>query len=260
MPLPLPLAASTNTPTAEPGPSSGNATHHPSWNSSIFTPHSSISSSSNHRISGLGSQPGGSNGIGSTTSLNRPPPYERRRSVSFMNEHEARVIEERPMPNFSGLSEREEEAEKTEEEEDDGDEADTRAREERNHGMLSRMMALYAEEAQDKGKSPMQDIKSKINDVPNLTNGTYMGLRKRSYSIASRTSIGSQLIDEDDPRITGKRKKHLDDIEDLENLTMRHMNYKNRRKERNRMKVMFNVTCEPCTVSFFFFSDTSYYH
>jgi hypothetical protein len=59
------------------------------------------------------------------------------------------------------------------------------------------------------------------------------------------TSFGSQALDEDDPRVTGRRREYLEDPEDLKRNALRQMDYRARRKERAKVRIEFNITCEP---------------
>lgn len=59
----------------------------------------------------------------------------------------------------------------------------------------------------------------------------------------------NQFVDPDDPTLTGVRKSNFDECETREEI-MRRMNYKERRKERQRMRIEFNVTCEYDTLFF----------
>ncbi|KAI0788559.1 DUF1212-domain-containing protein [Abortiporus biennis] len=58
----------------------------------------------------------------------------------------------------------------------------------------------------------------------------------------SMLSVDSQLVDPDDPAVTGIRKRSLDDAEEAEKNIARQMSYKARRKERQRMRIEFNIT------------------
>ncbi|KAF8076533.1 hypothetical protein FPV67DRAFT_1558984 [Lyophyllum atratum] len=60
--------------------------------------------------------------------------------------------------------------------------------------------------------------------------------------MASMTSAGSDLLDPDDPRITGIEAKYLEDPEDVEKNALRQMDYRARRKHLTRIKIEFNVT------------------
>ncbi|KAF7789738.1 hypothetical protein EIP86_000684 [Pleurotus ostreatoroseus] len=51
-----------------------------------------------------------------------------------------------------------------------------------------------------------------------------------------------QILDPDDPIITGARKKCLEDSEDVEKNARRLMSYKDRRKQQERIRIEFNVS------------------
>lgn len=70
----------------------------------------------------------------------------------------------------------------------------------------------------------------------------------RLNSIASNASEDQdqdqdQFIDADDPRLTGVRRRNMDDPEDIERACLRQMSYKERRKYHSRSKIEFNITC-----------------
>ena len=69
---------------------------------------------------------------------------------------------------------------------------------------------------------------------------------RRGDSTFSMRSFGSDLIDPDDPRLTGVRATQLDDQEDLEKNTLRQMDYRSRRKHIQRIRIEFNISCEFC--------------
>lgn len=67
----------------------------------------------------------------------------------------------------------------------------------------------------------------------------------RLNSIASNASEDQdqdQFIDADDPRVTGVRRRNMDDPEDIERACLRQMSYKERRKYHSRSKIEFNIT------------------
>jgi hypothetical protein len=66
---------------------------------------------------------------------------------------------------------------------------------------------------------------------------------RRADSMGSMMSVGSDFLDPDDPRVTGITKEYLDDPEDLEKNALRQMDYKARRKERQRIRIEFNISC-----------------
>lgn len=50
-----------------------------------------------------------------------------------------------------------------------------------------------------------------------------------------------QLIDQDDPLVTGIKKKCLDNMDEIEHDTRRKMSYKERRQEQQRVRIEYNV-------------------
>ncbi|KAG5634310.1 hypothetical protein H0H81_002462 [Sphagnurus paluster] len=64
----------------------------------------------------------------------------------------------------------------------------------------------------------------------------------RRGSMASMTSMGSEPIEPDDPRVTGIEAKYLEDPEDVEKNALRQMDYRARRKHLTRIRIEFNVT------------------
>lgn len=52
-----------------------------------------------------------------------------------------------------------------------------------------------------------------------------------------------QVIDPDDPILTGERKHFEDNPNDIEKNVLRDMSYRERRKEKQRMRIQYNVSC-----------------
>jgi len=69
---------------------------------------------------------------------------------------------------------------------------------------------------------------------------------RRGDSTFSMMSFGSDVLDPDDPRLTGVKATQLDDQEDLEKNALRQMDYRARRKHIQRIRIEFNVSCELC--------------
>jgi hypothetical protein len=70
--------------------------------------------------------------------------------------------------------------------------------------------------------------------------------RARPWLVRSQSSFG---YDPDDPKITGTKKVSQDDPEDAESqcrqqMNLQYMSYRQRRKEAQRIKIQFNVTCK----------------
>jgi hypothetical protein len=67
---------------------------------------------------------------------------------------------------------------------------------------------------------------------------------QRADSMASSIgSTGSDLYDPDDPKVTGIKRQYLDDPEDIEKNVLRQMDYKTRRKARQKIRIEFNICC-----------------
>ena len=69
---------------------------------------------------------------------------------------------------------------------------------------------------------------------------------RRPWLVRSQSSFG---YDPDDPKITGTKKVSQDDPEDAESqcrqqMNLQYMSYRQRRKEAQKIKIQFNVTCE----------------
>ena len=69
---------------------------------------------------------------------------------------------------------------------------------------------------------------------------------RRGDSTFSMMSSGSDVLDPDDPRVTGMTATQLDDQEDLEKNALRQMDYRARRKHIQRIRIEFNVSCKFC--------------
>lgn len=52
-----------------------------------------------------------------------------------------------------------------------------------------------------------------------------------------------QLLDQDDPLLTGVKKKCLDDMDDIDQNARRQLSYKERREEQQRVRIEFNICC-----------------
>lgn len=65
---------------------------------------------------------------------------------------------------------------------------------------------------------------------------------RRNDSMHSMISLGSDILDPDDPRVTGVKAKQLEDQDDLEKNALRQMDYRTRRKHLQRVRIEFNVS------------------
>lgn len=80
-------------------------------------------------------------------------------------------------------------------------------------------------------------------------------VHSRPWLARSSSSFG---YDPDDPKLTGLKKVSQEDPEDAESqcrqqMNLQYMSYRQRRKEAQKIKIQFNVTCE-----FLFFRHTTY--
>jgi len=76
-------------------------------------------------------------------------------------------------------------------------------------------------------------------------------VHSRPWLVRSQSSFG---YDPDDPKITGMKKASQEDAGDAESqcrqqMNLQYMSYRQRRKEAQKIKIQFNVTCK-----FLFFS------
>lgn len=104
-------------------------------------------------------------------------------------------------------------------------------------GIISTLADMYNSENYDEADYPPEDIERADPIEESIRAG-------RMARTDSEVSDDSAILDPDDPVITGVVRRHLDDQEDLENNVMRYMSYRARRKERARLKIQFNITCE----------------
>ena len=120
-------------------------------------------------------------------------------------------------------------------------------RADRQRGYLSNLIDLMANE-QGQGCEDSEDSRRQLRHSQSFestyTAPTRPDLR-RFDSCVSDDSSYTQVIDPDDPKVTGRRKKELDDPEDIERAVMKQMSYKARRKLRSRIRIEFNITCTP---------------
>lgn len=109
----------------------------------------------------------------------------------------------------------------------------------RRKGIISNLMELY-------GVTPG------MNGLPYSRSQAYEAVGKevrrppfgRSNSNSSDSDTGSDILDPDDPRVTNITKRCLDDYEDERRNALRQMDYRQRRKEQQKIRIEFNVSCE----------------
>ncbi|TCD64324.1 hypothetical protein EIP91_004234 [Steccherinum ochraceum] len=112
----------------------------------------------------------------------------------------------------------------------------------RRPGLLGNLLQLYQLDSQD---SPEDG--GVRTDGLRARHGPFgsPSQEKRPWGVRRIDSLvgeDDQFIDPDDPLITGARKDDAAEDEDLETRMLRAMNYKARRKERQRVKIEFNAT------------------
>ena len=66
-----------------------------------------------------------------------------------------------------------------------------------------------------------------------------------------------QILDPEDPAVTGVRKGCLEDVEDVDKHARRAMNYKERRKVQEKIRIEFNISCKSSTFDSGRFTDHS---
>lgn len=109
----------------------------------------------------------------------------------------------------------------------------------RRKGIIANLMEFY-------GVTPG------MNGLPYSRSQAYEAVGKlaerppfgRYNSKASDSDTYSEVLDPDDPRVTNITKRCLDDYEDERRNALRQMDYRQRRKEQQRIRIEFNVTCK----------------
>jgi hypothetical protein len=117
----------------------------------------------------------------------------------------------------------------------------------KRRGIPSNMLDLYTINATDTHRDAEKQagMRRQDSDAESEEYG-YSSARpgmRRADSGNSMTSAGSDVLDPDDPRVTGVEARYLDDPEDIEKNALRQMDYRARRKHLNRIRIEFNVTC-----------------
>ncbi|KAF9226595.1 DUF1212-domain-containing protein [Gyrodon lividus] len=65
---------------------------------------------------------------------------------------------------------------------------------------------------------------------------------RNNSNVSKDSDDDSDILDPDDPRMTGVTKRCLDDYDDEKRNALRQMDYRQRRKERQKIRIEFNVT------------------
>jgi hypothetical protein len=115
----------------------------------------------------------------------------------------------------------------------------------KRRGVLSNMMDLYALEHDLHPSTGLRrDSQGSDEDMKESDRYTARPNRRRMDSMESNNS---DLLDPDDPRVTGVTARNLEDPADIDKNVLRLMDYKSRRKHLMRVKIEFNVTCTICS-------------
>lgn len=120
----------------------------------------------------------------------------------------------------------------------------------KRQGMLANMMQWYSMGNSGTHQIPSQGKPELTRRQPSTFSENEYGYSsavngmRRGDSTLSMMSFGSDVLDPDDPRLTGVRATQLDDQEDLEKNALRQMDYRARRKHIQRIRIEFNVSCE----------------
>ena len=120
----------------------------------------------------------------------------------------------------------------------------------KRQGILANMMQWYSMSNFGTHQIPSQDKPELTRRHPSTFSENDYGYSsavngmRRGDSTFSMVSFGSDVLDPDDPRVTGARATQLDDQEDLEKNVLRQMDYRARRKHIQRIRIEFNVSCK----------------
>lgn len=134
--------------------------------------------------------------------------------------------------------------EKDANDDNDVDYCDVNDRDGRRRGLFSNLIDLYGVDAEGENVPFQRRRFSQLDDEYDEEMGGAPMRRSNSDN-----SQNSQLLDPDDPTITGVRKKCLDDYDDEKRTALRQMDYRRRRKEKQKIKIEFNVTCKSSFLS-----------
>lgn len=101
----------------------------------------------------------------------------------------------------------------------------------RRRGYLTNLIDLY-NAYDDSDDDPASQRRNTISDS-----------RRISGLVDSLAYDEEQILEPDDPLVTGIHKNHLEDEEDIEKNARRLMSYKERRKQLEKIRIEFNVSC-----------------
>ncbi|KIL00592.1 hypothetical protein PAXRUDRAFT_711683 [Paxillus rubicundulus Ve08.2h10] len=111
----------------------------------------------------------------------------------------------------------------------------------RRNGILSNLMEFYGATPGANGLpySRRQVSRTKGDRYPT---GGPQPVGRNNSNVSKNSDDDSDILDPDDPRMTGVTKRCLDDYEDERLNALRQMDYRQRRKERQKIRIEFNVT------------------
>lgn len=118
----------------------------------------------------------------------------------------------------------------------------------RRRGLLVNMMDWYSTTRSGTHQLPDYDemMKERSQDGQYGSSSVLPDMG-RIDSTFSQSSMNSDMLESDDPRITNKDGKPELDEDDLEKNALRQMDYKSRRKYIQQIRIQFNVSCECST-------------
>lgn len=118
----------------------------------------------------------------------------------------------------------------------------------KRQGLLASMMDWYSMTRSGTHELPDQHQNTWGHDSPTANNiygfSSGVALRKDDSAVSQTSTLDSEFLDPDDPRVTGKEAGQVDDQEDLEKNVLRQMDYRTRRKHIQRIRIEFNISCE----------------
>lgn len=156
-----------------------------------------------------------------------------RNSEGTLADTEAQTTDDKDKYDDVRLSDDEKDAD----DDNDVDYCGVNDRDGRRRGLFSNLIDLYGVDAEGENVPFQRRRFSQLDDEYDEEMGGAPMRRSNSDN-----SQNSQLLDPDDPTITGVRKKCLDDYDDEKRTALRQMDYRRRRKEKQKIKIEFNVT------------------
>ena len=135
----------------------------------------------------------------------------------------------------------------------------------KRQGILANMMEWYSTSNPGTHQIPSQDKPELTRRHPSTFSEEDYGYSsavngmRRGDSTFSMMSFGSDVLDPDDPRVTGMTATQLDDQDDLEKNALRQMDYRARRKHIQRIRIEFNVSCKFCYLYPYKYSNSGCY-